>query len=54
MNNSKTSEATSTKELVQLPLPGFMVEVKSGKPGWRRYIETMPDGRQRYHSVKKR
>ena len=54
MERLKSSSNTSPKKEVQLPLPGFMVEVESDKPGWRRYVETMLDGRQRYKSIKKR
>lgn len=52
MTNSKSSGTTSPDELVQLPLKGFHVEVKSPHGGYRKLIEGMGDGRFRVHMLK--
>lgn len=52
MTKSENSSNISNEQLVQLPLKGFHVEVKSPKDGWRKLIEGMGEGRVRYHMVK--
>jgi hypothetical protein len=52
MNSSQTSQNISKNEVVQLPLPGFKMEVVSDKANWRKFIEMTPTGRIRIHLVK--
>jgi hypothetical protein len=35
------------EDLVQLPLKGFHIDLKSDKPGWQKTLEGMGDGRFR-------
>jgi hypothetical protein len=52
MSNLRNSGSGSSENLTQLPLKGFHIEVKSGKPEWRKLIEGMGDGRFRVHMTK--
>jgi len=45
MKRSENSSNISTSDPVQLPLPGFTVEVKSHSPKWRKFVKNMGDGR---------
>lgn len=51
MNNSQNLSNISKDEPVQLPLPGFKMEVKSPVEGWRKIHEMTIDGRLRIHMI---
>lgn len=54
MKSSQNSSNTSGVKEFQAPLPGFKMEVVSGKVGWRKFVETTLKGRVRIHMVKER
>jgi len=49
MTKSSNLPNISKIETIQLPLKGFRVEVESGHPKRRKFIEGMGDGRFRVH-----
>ena len=55
MNNSTSSSKNSEIELVQLPLPGFQMQVTSDKAGWDKWLVTLENGvtQVKYIRIKK-
>jgi hypothetical protein len=53
MKNLPSSSNTLKAVEIQMPLPGFRVEVESPHDGWQKFHETTPSGRLRIVMVKK-
>lgn len=55
MNNSDSSSKDSVTEVIQLPLPGFQVQVTSDRDGWDKWVVTLENGvtQVKYVKIKK-